>query len=420
MIKLVLLSCSIVWFCGTQLAFAQNVKNEPLEYNYIKLPLTPLPTTIKNYQSTIFAPFEVENDKKKAAYEAELAVAEAAYQKEMQDYPAKLKAAEDTYALEMAEWEKKSLAEKVVEKQLLNENNKPVKRLPSTPYKRSVPQPQLKTSYDYPALCATYIILGGYNNSFDNSVKIDVTLNGFDYTHPKQVSEVKQMTSVKNGVSSSYNETYYHIEFSYRHTMSVRVTLPDGKELFFVTPQELNTYKIYKSGETKTSQVINEEVLVRTYEEKILQENLKLINDLVNDKIGFKRELRKTEFSYVKIKDDTYADLMLGYNVATSALKSLLDDPESAKTKLESVVKTYSIALEESELENKKARIDKEVTTMIYFNLLEVYFALANVAEAEKIFGIFNTMSLSSSTSKQKGIYETLFTDLKKRIAANQ
>ena len=257
MVKLLLLSCSLALISGIQKSFAQNVKNEPLEYNYIKLPLTPLPSTIKNYQSTIFAPFEVENDKKKAAYEAEVAAEEAKYQKEMQEYPAKLKAAEDVYALEMAEWEKKSLAEKVVEKQLLNENNKPVKRLPSTPYKRSIPQPQLKSSYDYPALCATYIILGGYNNSFENSVKIDVTLNGFDYTHPKQVSEVKQMTSVKNGVSSSYSETYYHIEFSYRHTMSVRVTLPDGKELFFVTPQELNTYKIYKSGETKTSQVIN-------------------------------------------------------------------------------------------------------------------------------------------------------------------
>ena len=116
---------------------AQNTKSEKVEYTYVQLPMNPLSANVKNYQSAIFAVYEAENQKKQAEYEAQMAAAEAEFQKEQAAYPAKVKAAEDKYAKEMEEWEKKSLAEKVVEKQLLNENNKPVKQLPSP---RSDPQ----------------------------------------------------------------------------------------------------------------------------------------------------------------------------------------------------------------------------------------------------------------------------------------
>jgi len=400
--------------------FSQNVKSEELEYRYIKLPLTPLPSSVQNYQSSITAAYEADNQKKQAQYDAEMNAAEAAYQTEMAAYPAKVKAAEDKYALEMAEWEKKSLAEKVVEKQLLNENNKPVKQIPSQPYKKSVAKPDMKTSYDYPALSSTYLVLDGFQNNPTNAVKIEVTLYGYDYTRPRQLTEQKNIVTHANGTSTTKSVTYYHVEFTYRHTMSVKVTGPDGKELFFLTPQELNTYKTYKSAESTTSTVINEEQLVKTYEEKILQENLTLINDLVNDKIGFKRQPRKTALSYVKSKDDVYSDLMLAFNDASAGLKILVDDNVGAISKLTNAMQIWNTALNESDLNNKKARIDKEVTTMIYFNQLEVTFALSDVDTADKIISTMNTMSLSSSERKQKEDYEALLSDLKKRIAANK
>ncbi len=398
---------------------AQNVKTEDVEYRYIKLPLTPMATSVKSYQSTVFAAYEAENAKKQAQYDAEMATAEAEYQKEMAAHPAKVKAAEAKYAAEMAEWEKKSMAEKVVEKQVLKENNKPVKQLPSEPYKRYVQPPVLQTSYDYPALASTYLGLDGYDNNAQNAVKIEVTLYGFDYTHPRQLTEQKSKVISANGTTTTRQVTYYHAEFTYRHTMSVKVTGPDGKEIFFLTPQELNSYKTYKSPESESGVSINEQQLVKTYEEKILQENLKFISDLVNDKIGFRRELRKTTLSFVKTKDETYKDLLIAYNDATSGLNTLVDAPEAAKAKLTGAVAAWNTALQESDVNNKKARIDKEVTTMIYFNLLEAYFALRDVAGAEKVLTAMNALSISNSDRKQKEGYETLFNDLKKRLAAN-
>ena len=399
---------------------AQNTKSEKVEYTYIQLPLNPLPKSITNYQSSIFAAYEAENQKKKAEYEAQMAAAEADFQKEQAAYPAKVKAAEDKYAAEMAEWEKKSLAEKVVEKQLLNENNKPVKKVPSPPYKRGVSQPKLKTSYDYPVLAASNLKLDGYNNSPTGAVKIEVTLYGFEYTPPRQLTQQKSIVSSANGTTSTSQVTYYHVEFTYRHTMSVKVTSPEGVEMFVLSPSELNNYKTYKSADSKTSVSFNEVQLVKTYEEKILQENLKLINELVNDRIGFRRTARSTELNYVKSKGETYADLMNAFNEASTGLKMLLDDKASATTKLEKSIQLWEAALTESDVANKKARIDKDVTIITCFNLLEAYFAVGNVEAGENIIQTMNTLSLSANERKTKEAYELAFTDMKKRIEANK
>lgn len=402
------------------LLFSQNIKDEVVEYRFIKLPLNPLPASIKNYQSSIFANYEADNQKKKEKYEAEKKIADDNFEKEKAAYPAKVKAAEDKYNQEMEEWKKKSFGEKVVEKQILGENNKPVKQIPSPPYPMSVRLPDLKTTYDYPVVASTYLVLDGFSNKPDNAVKIDVILYGYDYTEPRQLSEQKSVTSYANGQTQTGNVTYYHNEFSYRHTMSVKVTMPDGKELFNVTPQELNTYKIYKSPETTTPAQFNPQMLVKTYEEKILQDNLNLINNLVNDKIGYKRVTRKVELSFVKSKDETYQDLLIAYNDASAGLKILIDDETNSKSKLDNAIQLWNKALLESDIKNKKARIDKDVTLAIYYNLLECYFATNDVANAEKTIASLNTMDLSSSKRKLKEDYEALINDLKKRISNNK
>lgn len=399
---------------------AQKIKSDDVEYRYIKLPMTPLPSSITNYQSSITAAYEAENRRRQETYDRELLSVDSDYQRDLETYPARVKEAEDRYAAEMVEYNKKSVATKMIDKQVLGENNKPVKNLPSQPYKKTPQVPTFITSYDYPALASTYLALDGFQNNADNAVKIEVTINGFDYTQPKQTITQRNVASTVNGKSVTQMTNFYNVEFTYRHTMSVKVSGPDGKEILFLTPQELNNYKAYKSPESNKSIPINEQQLVKTYEEKILQENLKFISDLVNDKFGFKRELRKSSLSYVKSKDDLYSDLMSAFNDADSGLKSLVDDAEFATTKLQNSIQTWNKALDESDPTNKKARIDQDVTIMIYFNLLETHFALGEYEPSQKILSALNLLSLGKSERKLKDDYEAKFIDLKKRIAANK
>ena len=318
----------------------------------------------------------------------------------------------------MEEYKKKSFGTKVLENKVLNESTKPYKQLPSTPYLRSVEKPNLTSSYDLAILASTNLKLEGYENAPENAVKIEVTLNGFEYTEPVQLSEQKQMTSISNGKSSNYTATYYHTEFTYRHVMTVKVTSPDGKELFAAAPKEFSTYTTFKTPESTTASPINKEALIKSSDDKILQANLTVIYNLVNDKFGFKPTERKTALYYVKSKDEAYKDILVAFNDASFGLKNLIDDKETAKSKITGAIQLFQNALKLSEPENKKAVIDKGVTIALCFDVLESYFALGDYASADPIFSTLNALDLSNGDRKDKEKYQSLFSDLKKRKSA--
>ncbi|MFM8963681.1 MAG: hypothetical protein ACKOGD_07560, partial [Sphingomonadales bacterium] len=149
-----------ILFVALALAFnslAQSVKGEQITYTYTKLPSNPVQPKPTNYNSSVTAAYDVENQKLMAQYEADKAQAEADYQRDMADYPNKIKAADEKYEREMKAWNEKSTASKIIEKQVLNENNRPVKDYVPQPYRRTVSMPAMKTSYDYTSLASTYL-----------------------------------------------------------------------------------------------------------------------------------------------------------------------------------------------------------------------------------------------------------------------
>jgi hypothetical protein len=399
---------------------AQKIRSDEILYFYTKLPASPLDKSIRNYQARIEAVYEEKNRQLIAAYEEDKKKAEQRYQKDLAEYPGVVKAAEDKYEKDLAEYNKKSLATKVVEKNVLGENNKPVKQIPPKPYLETIPKPVLKSSYDYPVLANTYLHLDGYKNNSDNAVQLIITIYGFDYTEPRVLSVQKDMVSYSKGNSSTYKATYYHVEFSYRHPMSVKLVLPGGKELMNLTPQQLNAYKIYKSAETEAIPQVNSEMMIKTNEEKILQDNLKFINDLVNDQFGFGKTQRTAVIYYVKEKGNDYSDMTTALNDASSGFNLFDKDNETARAKLLSAISTWNKMLKESNPSDKKARVDKDVTIAICFNLLEAYCALGDANAGGDVLQTLNGLSLSGSDRKTKDDFELLFADLKKRKQSNQ
>jgi hypothetical protein len=395
---------------------AQNIKEEKNAYTYIKKPLTPLNKEIKNYLSFVSNGFDEENNRKQADYQKELQLSQANYEKELAIYQEKMKEAQETYRAEVDAYNKRSLGRALIDGQ----TTKPVLREPSRPYKQSVQAPILKTGYDNVTLASTYIYLSGYQKAQENALKIEVILYGFDCTQPRVSSIQKDYTSIQRGVSSTSKRTFYYIEYSYRHPMAVRVITPDGKELLYVTPQELNNYKIYKSSESETYPNINAPLLLKSTEEEVLQKNLTFINELVNDKFGFQTTNRNATLCFVKSKKEDYQDLLIAFNEAISGLNMLTQDTQTSKAKLMESVKYWQSAINESDVNNKKARIDKDVTIAVYFNLLEVYFALENYVDAEAVIIKLNTLNLSFGDRKTKQDFEKAFVDLKKRVIINQ
>jgi hypothetical protein len=178
----------LVLIAGSSIVSAQSIKDDDIEYQYIQLPLIDIKGQVKNYNFKLIPVYEEKNKKLMAEYEAEKVKAQQEfdekkatmpeqqkalddqYDKEMIQYEKDVKLAEEKYANEMDEYNKKSLGNKLIEKELLGQNTKPYKQMPQKPYRkvvsepylRTVPMPKLQTSYDYPAVCNTYLKLHGF------------------------------------------------------------------------------------------------------------------------------------------------------------------------------------------------------------------------------------------------------------------
>lgn len=426
---------------GLSFSNAQSVRDEDVEYEYVQLPQVDLRNVTKNYSTKLNPLFEENNKKLMYEYEQEKRKAQqeyddiannmpklqqeanAQYEREMAQYAIDVKAAEDRYAKEMEEYKKKSLGDKLIERQLLGENTKPYKQLPpqpyrrtiSQPYLRNVPMPKLATSYDYAALANTYVALYGFQSSESNAIRINVTMNGFEHTEPTIATKQMNETVYANGKSSTYPVTYYSTEFTYRHPMSFQVIGVDGRELMNVTPSEFNNYVQFKSPSSKSYPGGSNDVYVKNAEEKVLQDNLSKIGNIINDMYGFKPLKRKGTLYFVKNKNGEYNDLMDAYNDASMGLKLLVKDETMAAEKLGKALTSWKTALSQADLANKDARIDKDVAIAVAFDILEVCLATADVTDAFPTLENMNKMDLSRREQKRKEEFEMAFIEMKKR-----
>jgi hypothetical protein len=400
-------------------SFAQSVKSEQITYTYTKLPTNPVQPKPITFNATVTAAYEVENQKLMAQYEADKAQAEADYQRDMADLPNKQKAADDKFERETKAWNEKSTASKIIEKQVLNENNKPVKDYVPQPYRRTIPMPVMKTAYDYNSLASTYLFIDGLQKGAANALNYTVTLQGFEATPAKIVTEVKDEVTRKDGANITNKVTYYHIEFTYRHPMSFRVTNAINQEVYAAAPAEFTEFKLYKGAATKTQPSMDVSAVVKSMEDKCLQDNLKAINHKVNDRIGYERTEETFDMYFVKSKDESHNDILDAFNAANLGFKMLGTNEAQGAMKLNEAITIWKKALEESDIDNKKARIDKDVTVAIYFNLLEAYFALRNTTAADEILKTMGRMDISNRDKKQREAYEQAYIDLKLRMAAN-
>jgi hypothetical protein len=401
------------------LTFAQSVKGEEITFTYVKLPSNPVTPKPTNYMSYVTASYEAENQKLLAQYEADKTQAEADYQREMAELPNKQKAADEKYEREMKAWNEKSTASKIIESKVLNENNRPVKDYVPQPYRRTVSAPAIKTAYDYNSLASTYLHIDGFEKGSNNAMIFTVSLQGFESTAPRVVSEVKKEVSRVNNVSTTTDVTYYHLEFTYRHPMSFRVSNANNMEIYAASPAEFTEFKTYKGPATKTSPSTDITAMLKTMEDKILQDNLTAINHMVNDRIGFEKTDRKTEIYFVKSKNESHNDILDAYNAATLGFKLFGTSEEQGTLKLNEAINLWKTALLESEIDNKKARIDKDITIALYYNLLEAYFILRNTTDADTILTTMGRMDLSNRDKKDLEKYNELYLNLKLRKAAN-
>jgi hypothetical protein len=383
---------------------AQDVEKMETKFDYIQLPSKPLDKSIKNYASKIVSGADVINKKLMDEYNLAVKQADEDYQKELLTYSARLKEANDSYLKEKELYDKKSMLKKLAEREL-GEEGKPVKRLPNTPYKNTPSKPQLAKVFNTEQLASTYLKLEGFKPGTANAVNIIAQLGDLSSLVPEM--KVSEMTNYSNGKSTPYKSYTYQIKYKRLITLIVETT--QGVILSEV-PEEINKELTFKSpGEFKSEYELNnwwsnnKVRVTEMLENETVENNLSIIQKILNDNYAFKKVNYLADIYLVKDKKVDYTDYQNAYLAVIEGYNSLTDDYEkvAAKAKIGEAIAIWEKALLESDVENKKARIDEEVTFVTYLNLIEAYVFVDDFSKAKSLTAKLTTFDIPRKVKKR-------------------
>ena len=348
-------------------AFAQRMKKERLNVKYIQPPTIHLEDGM-GFHSDVILDYKAEID-------AELAAAEEEYQQALAEYPEKeaaAKAAHDelvaNYERDLEEWNSKGSLGKIIEKKVL-ENSKPQPPRPyyppAKPIKREVTHQKL---FNESQLASTYCRVEGLDEDA-NGVAIEVHLFGFENDDP--VAEKKEFKEYNSKTKQETTVIKSQWVFNYRHSMTLRVVHPNGSIILDEVPNSISDFKKFESGlEKRSYPSSNANTYIERLQSSSVENNLKTIQWLINDKLGTTEQARDIEVVYVNNKKGDYTDLENAMFDAKEGYGMLMSRPEDAKEKIKNAIQAWEAALDEGDMDDKKARINKKVIPDLYNNLI--------------------------------------------------
>mgnify|MGYP006960966748 FL=1 len=366
--------------------FSQNTKKEKVKYTYTQLPMDPLPESVTSYSSTIVIGYAEEEAEKARKYEEDK------------------KDAEEAYAQERKEYKNKSLGKKVLETALLGK---------APPEARIVEKPTFKPTYNTEALANTYLKLEGYEKGNENSVLYEVTLGGLRATDP-----VIKNSSLKNKDGTTTYEFWYEVVYTY--PMAVRLEA-DGEEILNETYEAFETEKLYQTRKFKSDRALRKALpvntVMQTVDNKAFKENMSYTNLQINETYAFMAKKRKTVVYTAKGKKHDYTDLTKAYIAVEQGLVDYDANGENAEIK--TAIAIWNSALEEMDLENKKARINRKVAFGLHLNQIEYNILINDYTAAKTAINNILLMNPSKAEDKKFEPYRDFFEDMRDRYDAN-
>lgn len=392
-------------------ATAQRVVDREVKYEYQRLPLTPLDKSVKNFQVKVLAPYEAENEKAQQEYQRALANVDTDFATATSQHEKAIAQVKAEYDAKLAEYNKKSLAGKMLSKQMLDEA-KPVLNLPYPPQKATPAAPLLRPVVDKNAVAGN-LRLPGYTRGSQNAASITVTLYGMEANEPKRDDSG---ASYLTGASTPNNPTYLT---DYRYPVGVKVEVPGQGVVLDETIPATTEYKQYRSTASSLGTPEQRKLLFDPLEAKLRDDNLKLAQQYLESQFGVTTVPRTTMLYTVEPKKLTYDEYPPALEAAMAAYKKLSGEPTDARTYFATALQQWDKALAEAKPTDSKARINGDVAIATYLNAAEAAIWTGEIPRADGYLLKLNTLDLSRRQKKQLAELELLAKDEKKRRTAN-
>ena len=375
-------------------ASGQKIEETVLKYEYVQQPSNPL-TGLASYSFTVATPYPENHD-------ALLAQADKEFQERLDGYPAEVEEAkrmhaerEDNYADDVAlaqynfQLETEAFDNLNAIEKLALEEGRPKLRMPSKPGPFRAPTehtyiaPNTSTSiiFKTDVLADTYLKLEGFVKGTENALIGTVDMEAFDAGATEQKSSTEK---VYNSSTKQYvDKTTYSYETAVRRP--TRLTL------------EFNGETIYNdifegTGEYSTT-ITRVSPNMFQIEKDNVSDILQIINTYLNEQYGFVNVPAVLTIRAPKNKGE-FDDLEKAGKLAKRGINPM--GSSDGKAELTEAIQIWETVLGESDVNNKKARINGKVTQSIYQNLIEAAIYKEDFINAQDHLILFGEMDLKN------------------------
>jgi hypothetical protein len=386
----------------TVTAYGQSIDAQKVTFDYVRLPLIPVPAGSHSYQAEVVLRYEEAVKQQKADHLSAVAEAKIKAEKDKQEYKAL------------------SFKDKALNRLVLDERKPGAAVIPTADYTAQV--------YDAKTLAATYVNVSGFQRATgtDADLRVTVSTDGFTLG-PITPAEVKSNTQVKLGGVSTGDGIKHLYEVSYKSPISVKVSTKDGAVLLDELIEATNTYTVGKTEAFGNPDGLakfwatNQNAFLRQLDENSMKGNMKLVAEYLDSKLGQRVITRNTSIIVVSDKKINYDEYPQAYEKALMGYKGLTDPTRTAdaQKQITEAVALWNKALTESNPKDKKARIDEKVTAATLYNDAEANLWLNNFDEAERLLARLKLLDISRYNTMANEL-STVVQDQRTRFNANK
>jgi len=386
--KRILLASALV-LTGS-VSFGQNINDHKVNFNFIQLPLLKIDTQYDNYSVKVEHAYRQANEDSTVMFNARNEVAMQLFMQSNERYHRERDSLDRIYLAQMSSWEQKVNAGTTnADGSQLAQPASPL--YPPAPMMDPIEAP-LSHSEFQENTALDRIDLAGYTKG-EGEVEITITI------HPirsYRIVESKKGT----GASTKYNYTARYVM-----PIGLRVSNPSqGIIMETVLYESERTYNL-PSQKSKYDHELymkdNRETVFRQMETAGRSSAISQLNDHLNNHFGFVQRSRSTEIYSVKsFKGFDYTDVTNAFTQTTLALQGVGSDRNrsGAMSQIDAAISATETILAESNLGDKKSRINDKVTAMLQCNLAELYMWKADFNKCDGLANI----AMNSGEGKAK------------------
>lgn len=229
-------------------------------------------------------------------------------------------------------------------------------------------------------------------------------LNDFEFEAPERKFTEK---NVYNKSTKKYQKqgVYYYIT-SYNRPVYVKIQ--HGNEILFEGTIESSTVsKSLRSDKSPN---------MKTLEKRSVKESMAIANEYLNSNYGYSMISRTQSVRWVKNKKGNYDDLESAKDLALTSYEDFNGGKNS--TELMKAITIWKAALKESNVDDKKSRVNKKVTTIILLNIIEASLITQNPIDAKSHMKTLKTIKLSYANTLLVKKLDLKIKNVNKRVQA--